>query len=75
MKPNIGTLDRTLRIVLGLGIIAYGITNHNWIGALGAIPLLTAFFRFCPAYCPLGITTVGKNGGKGGGCCGGGKCG
>jgi hypothetical protein len=69
MKPNIGTIDRALRILLGL--IAYGIVNHSWLGAIGAVPLLTAFIRFCPLYCPLGISTCGK----GGGCCGGGKCG
>jgi hypothetical protein len=72
MKPNIGTADRTLRILVGLGLIAYGIVNHSWIGAIGAVPLLTAFIRFCPLYAPLGISTCGK-GGKGG--CGGGGCG
>jgi hypothetical protein len=76
MKPNIGIIDRALRILIGLGLIAYGIVNHTWIGALGAIPLLTAFIRFCPLYCPLGISTIGKGGNnKGGGCCSGGKCG
>ena len=74
MKQNIGTIDRTLRIILGLGLIGYGLATHSWIGALGAIPLLTAFLRFCPVYCPLGLSTVGKNEkGGGGGCCGG-KC-
>ncbi len=75
MKKNIGNIDRALRIIIGLGLIAYGIANHSWIGALGAIPLLTAFIRFCPLYCPLGISTIGKGGNGGGGCCGGGKCG
>jgi len=73
MKPNMGTIDRALRIVVGLGLIAYGVVNQSWIGAIGAIPLLTAFVRFCPLYCPLGINTMGK--GEGGGCGGGGKCG
>lgn len=75
MKPNIGTVDRALRIIVGLGIIAYGIINHTWIGAIGVVPLLTAFVRFCPAYLPFGISTCGKSGGGGSGCCGGGKCG
>jgi hypothetical protein len=72
MKPNIGPIDRTLRILIGLGLITYGMVNHSWIGAIGAVPLLTAFIRFCPLYAPLGISTCGK-GGKGG--CGGGGCG
>ena len=75
MKPNIGTVDRALRIIIGLGIIAYGIVNQTWLGAIGAVPLLTAFVRFCPAYLPFGISTCGKSGQGGGGCCGGGKCG
>ena len=70
MKKNIGTTDRILRIVIGLGIIAYGVVNHSWLGAIGVIPLLTAFVAFCPAYLPFGLSTVGKS------CCGcdGGKC-
>ena len=78
MKPNMGTADRTLRVLFGLGLIAYGIVNHSWLGAIGAVPLLTAFVRFCPLYCPLGISTIGKGKGgndKGGGCGGGGCCG
>ena len=76
MKKNIGTADRALRILIGLGIIAYGVINHTWIGAIGAIPLLTGLIRWCPAYCPLGISTVGDDKSKGGGgCgCGNGKC-
>ncbi len=70
MKKNIGTVDAVIRIVLGLGLIAYGVMNQSWIGAIGAIPLLTAFVGFCPIYCPLGLSTRGK--GDGG--CGGGSC-
>jgi len=70
MKKNLGTADRILRIVIGLGIIAYGVINHTWLGAIGAVPLLTAFVGICPAYLPLGLSTVGSKGG----CCGGGKC-
>jgi len=63
MKQNIGTIDRILRIIIGLALVAYGIINHTWLGAIGAVPLLTAFIGFCPAYCPLGIRTAGKNDG------------
>jgi len=70
MKKNIGTVDRVFRVIVGLGLIAFGLIYHNWLGAIGAVPLLTALIGFCPLYCPLGINTTGK----GGGCCGG-KCG
>jgi hypothetical protein len=77
MNANVGTIDRTLRILAGLGLIAYGIVNQSWVGAIGLVPLLTGLVRFCPVYCPLGINTAGKSGGgDGGSCgCGGGKCG
>ena len=72
MKRNLGTADRVIRALVGVALIAYGILNQSWIGAIGAIPLLTALVGFCPLYCPLRLSTVG---GKcsGGGCCGG-KC-
>lgn len=74
MKTNIGTVDRALRIILGLGVIVWGVINHNWLGAIGLVFVLTALVRFCPLYAPLGLSTCGK-GGKSGGCgCGHGKC-
>ena len=60
MKKKVDTIDAILRTLLGIGLIAYGIVNHSWIGALGAIPLLTAFIGFCPVYCPMGLSTRGK---------------
>lgn len=73
MKKNIGTVDRILRVLVGAALIAYGIVNHTWLGAIGLVPLLTATLRFCPAYCPLGISTAGAadkagEGGCGAGC-------
>lgn len=57
MKQNVGNADRLVRIVLGLGIIAWGVIAQNWLGAIGLVPLATAFMRWCPAYLPFGITT------------------
>lgn len=57
MKANIGNTDRVIRIVLGLGIIVWGYLNQNWLGAIGLVPLATAFLRWCPAYLPFGIST------------------
>ena len=60
---NVGLIDRTLRIVIGLLLIAYAIplgfpqTGWNWVGLIGIVPLLTALFGYCPAYTLLGITT------------------
>lgn len=57
MKCNVGNTDRNLRIIAGIAIIAVGTFFHNWLGALGVVPLVTAFIRFCPAYTILGIST------------------
>ncbi len=57
MKTNVGKLDRIIRMVLGLSLIAWGFMSQNWLGAIGLIPLFTAFFRWCPAYLPFGIST------------------
>ena len=58
MKPNVGTLDRTLRIVVGIALLALAITGTvgAW-GYIGILPLATGLFRFCPAYTLLGIRT------------------
>jgi hypothetical protein len=63
MTPNLGATDRTLRIVIGLVLIAYAIplgfpqTGWNWVGWIGVIPVLTAIFGYCPIYKVLGLST------------------
>jgi Protein of unknown function (DUF2892) len=58
MTANVGTVDRAIRIALGLALIAA--TLMGWIGAwgwLGVIPIATGVFRFCPAYLPFGLNS------------------
>ncbi len=59
MQANVGTIDRALRIVVGLVLIALVFVGPQtaW-GWLGLIPLATAFIRFCPLYRLLGICTT-----------------
>ena len=58
MQANVGTIDRALRIVAGLILIALAATGTvGWWGWLGIVPLATGLFRFCPAYPLLGINT------------------
>lgn len=58
MKPNVGTIDRSLRIVAGLALIALAAFNKvGWWGYIGIVPLATGLFRFCPAYALLGLRT------------------
>jgi hypothetical protein len=60
MIQNIGNIDRTIRIILGLGIIGAGIVFKSWLGLIGIIPLATAAVRTCPVYLPFGISTWRK---------------
>ncbi len=65
MKPNVGTIDRIIRIIVGLGAIGATLTGAIGVwGWLGIIPLATGIFRFCPAYLPFGISSCAtKNNG------------
>jgi hypothetical protein len=50
-------VDRIVRIVAGLAIIAAGIYFQNWWGVVGVVPLLTGSLGWCPAYLPFKIST------------------
>jgi len=58
MKLNVGGLDRALRIVAGLVLIALAATGTvgAW-GWIGVVPLLTGAIGFCPVYPLLGMNT------------------
>jgi hypothetical protein len=58
MACNVGTLDRALRAVLGVMLIALAAAGSigAW-GYVGVIPLATAVLRFCPAYALVGFKT------------------
>jgi hypothetical protein len=60
MKLNEGTLDRTLRVSLGLLLIGLAVAGliGPW-GYLGVVPLLTGAVGFCPVYTLLGLDTRG----------------
>ncbi|NJN45213.1 MAG: DUF2892 domain-containing protein [Candidatus Competibacteraceae bacterium] len=58
MQKNSGTLDRSLRVIAGLALIALTITDTvgPW-GWIGVVPLVTGLVGWCPAYRLLGIKT------------------
>jgi len=60
MKTNVGSIDRTLRIIVGLAILGAGYYYQSWWGLIGLVPLLTATFRVCPAYLPFGLSTCAR---------------
>ena len=58
MKINLGTVDRLLRLVVGLVLIALVFVGPQtaW-GWIGVIPLVTALAGNCPVYSVLGFNT------------------
>jgi membrane protein implicated in regulation of membrane protease activity len=55
---NEGPLDRVLRVVVGLALLALVFVGpHTWLGWFGVIPLLTGLVGFCPLYRLVGIRT------------------
>jgi Protein of unknown function (DUF2892) len=60
MKCNVGSIDRLLRIILGLIIAILGVVFDSWWGLIGVVPIATGLFSFCPLYVPLKISTTKK---------------
>lgn len=57
---NEGTLDRVIRVVVGLGILSLAFIGPKTpLGYLGLVPLLTGLVGFCPLYRLLGVNTCG----------------
>ncbi len=58
MLTNESSIDRTLRIVLGLVVLSLVVIGPKTMwGLLGLVPLLTGAIGFCPLYRVLGVST------------------
>ncbi|MDI1253019.1 DUF2892 domain-containing protein [Thermomonas sp.] len=60
MKANIGKIDKWIRIVLGVALIAWAATGGPMWAWIGVIPLATALINFCPLYRLVGINTCAR---------------
>jgi hypothetical protein len=58
MKTNEGTLDRAVRVIAGLALIAMAVmgTIGVW-GYVGVVLLVTGAVGMCPLYSVLGLNT------------------
>lgn len=59
MSCNVGSIDRIIRILAGLGLIAWALTGGPVWAWVGIVPLATGVFKFCPAYTLIGLNTCG----------------
>ena len=57
MTKNVGTVDRVLRVILGVVLLGLAVVGGHWWGWIGVVPLVTAFAGFCPAYKLIGLST------------------
>ncbi len=62
MTKNMGSIDKTLRIIVGLVLILLVFVGPKtpW-GWIGLIPLVTGLVNWCPVYLPFKISTVKKS--------------
>lgn len=60
-KKNVGTVDRVLRIVVGLGVLSlffiFPDASWRYWTLLGIVPLGTGLVSNCPLYSILGISS------------------
>jgi len=66
MKKNMGSLDKTLRILVAVAVAILYFTNvisgttAIILGVLAIVFVITSFLSFCPLYLPFGINTSRK---------------
>ncbi len=60
MTTNMGTIDRLLRVIGGLALLAWallGTGDWHMLGWIGIVPLATAAIGWCPLYTIIGVST------------------
>jgi hypothetical protein len=60
VKHNVGTMDRVIRVLLGLGLLGAVFVvegGARWLGLIGLIPLLTGIVGACPLYTLFGLSS------------------
>ncbi|HSW33536.1 MAG TPA: DUF2892 domain-containing protein [Steroidobacteraceae bacterium] len=60
MTTNVGGIDRILRIVVGIAVLALFFVlegNARYWALVGLVPLFTGLSRTCPLYSVIGVNT------------------
>jgi hypothetical protein len=60
VTTNMGTIDRALRVIGGLALLAWallGTGDWHMLGWIGIVPLATAAIGWCPLYTIIGVST------------------
>jgi len=60
-EPNIGTMSRISRLILGICLLMLGyLYKQTWYGFFGILLLYSAATKWCPIYSLLGISLKKK---------------
>jgi hypothetical protein len=60
MNANVGSADRVVRVIIGLGLLSLFFVlegSARYWGLVGLVPLLTAAMGYCPLYSLIGLNT------------------
>jgi hypothetical protein len=61
MKSNVGGIDKILRIVACIALIAWALMGGPVWAWIGIVPLATGLIGWCPLYPILGLSTCPLN--------------
>lgn len=57
MKTNVGGMDKIVRILAGIALIAWALMGGQVWAWIGVVPLATGLMGWCPAYTLFGMNT------------------
>ncbi len=61
LKKNVGGIDRIIRIVIGVALLAGFFINGNPLFLIGIVPLATGLLNSCLLYSLIGVNTCPMN--------------
>jgi hypothetical protein len=62
MKKNVGGIDRGIRFIVGLLVVAAGIIFKSYWGLIGIVMMVIALIGFCPLYVPFKFSSCKPKG-------------
>ena len=61
MQQNIGSLDRAIRLIVGIALLSLVFVGpQTWWGLVGLAPLVTSLIGWCPPYAVFGLNTCSR---------------
>ncbi len=65
-KTNVGTVDRALRVLVGVALLAWFFADQgtgfwHYAKLIGIVPIITALMSSCPLYTVLGLSSCALN--------------